>query len=194
MEAFVETFRPGPETRILDVGGTPLNWTIVRTPARVTLVNVYDVDMEGAPPNVELVRGDGTDLPFEDGSFDIAYSNSVIEHLGTAGAQERFASELRRVGRGVWVQTPAASFPVEAHLLTPLVHYLPKGWQRRVVRRGTVWGLLTRPEPQRVDDLLDELRLLGRRDMARLFPDCEIRRERLLGLTKAYVAVRRGAP
>ena len=34
--------------------------------------------------------------------------------------------------------------------------------------------------------------------MQRLFPDCEIRRERFLGMTKAYVAVRtaaaRGAP
>jgi hypothetical protein len=59
------------------------------------------------------------------------------------------------------------------------------------VRNFTGWGLLTRPSPERVDGFLGELRLLGRAEMQALFPDCEIRRERFLGLTKAYVAVRR---
>ena len=61
------------------------------------------------------------------------------------------------------------------------------------MRWCTGWGWLTRPTPERVDAFLDELRLLDAGQMQELFPDCEIRRERFLGLTKAYVAVRPAA-
>jgi hypothetical protein len=37
---------------------------------------------------------------------------------------------------------------------------------------------------------LRETRLLSHADMREFFPDCEIRRERFLGLTKSYIAVR----
>jgi len=50
---------------------------------------------------------------------------------------------------------------------------------------------VNRPNQQQVDALVDEYRLLDYREMRELFPDCEIRRERFLGLTKSYVAVRR---
>jgi len=192
MRAFAERFRPGPSTTILDVGGTTYNWNLLGTPGHLTLVNL-ELPREGVdalPPNVTVVIGNGTRLDFEADSFDVAFSNSVIEHLGGWPAQQAFAAELRRVGRGVWVQTPARGFPVEPHLLGLFIHWLPRSWQRRLVRWTTGWGWLARPTPERIDALLDELRLLDHREMELLFPDCEIRRERFLGLTKAYVAVR----
>ena len=70
------------------------------------------------------------------------------------------------------------------------IHWLPRAWQRRLVRWCTGWGWLSRPSPERIEALLDELRLLDGQEMQALFPDCEIRRERVLGLTKSYVAVR----
>ena len=191
MRRFLDDLDPDERTTILDVGGTPLNWSFVECPARVTLLNPLPVG-EIHAPNLEYVAGDGRELRFGDATFDIAFSNSVIEHLGTFEDQRRFAEEIRRVGRAVWVQTPARSFPVEAHFLTPFVHFLPRRWQRLLARRLTVWGLLVRPTQERVDDLVDELRLLTHAEMRRLFPDCEIRRERFLGLTKAYIAVRGG--
>ena len=195
MRAFQRSFQPGERTTILDVGGTVYNWQLVDARSRITLLNLeLPEGFDELPPNYGFVVGSALELEFEDGAFDVGFSNSVIEHLATRERQEAFAREIRRVGRGLWVQTPARRFPVEPHLLTPFIHYLPRSWQRRLLRRFTVWGWLTRPSPEAVEGFLREIRLLGYREMQELFPDCEVRRERFLGLTKAYVAVRPPPP
>ena len=48
---------------------------------------------------------DGCCLPFGDKSFDIVFSNAVIEHLA-AEDQKRMAKEISRVGRSWFVTTP----------------------------------------------------------------------------------------
>jgi hypothetical protein len=190
MRRLVHEFALTDQTSVLDVGGTPQNWELVDVRPRVTLLNLGpSVDEASLPPHVRYVVGDGRDLPYGDGEFDLVVSNSVIEHVGNAADQARFAAEIRRVGRGVWVQAPAYEFPVEPHYLTPFVHWLPASVQRRVLR-WSVWGLITRPDRTFVDRLVDEIRLPNRRRMRVYFPDCELRAERVLGLTKAHVAIR----
>jgi hypothetical protein len=190
MHRFTETFRPNAGTTVLDVGGTPYNWEQIGAQFPITLLNTEPLAADGLGAHYTRVQGSGTQLDFADRSFDIAFSNSVIEHVGSLDAQRAFARELRRVGRQVWVQTPARSFFFEPHLLAPFIHFLPLGWQRRLVRNFTLWGWITRPSRASVDRLLGELRLLDYATFRDLFPDCEIRRERFLGLTKAFVAVR----
>ncbi len=190
MNRFVETFRPSAETTVLDVGGTPYNWEQIGARFPVTLLNSEPLEADGLGAHYTLVQGSGTRLDFPDRSFDIAFSNSVIEHVGPLDAQRAFAKELRRVGLQLWVQTPARSFFFEPHLLTPFIHFLPLSWQRRLVRNVTLWGWITRPSRASVDRMLGELRLLDHATFRELFPDCEIRRERFFGFTKAFVAVR----
>jgi hypothetical protein len=79
---------------------------------------------------------------------------------------------------------------IEPHLIAPLVHFFPKAIQRRLIRHFTVWGWLRKPTAQQVEDFLSEVRLLSHREMVELFPDCEIVAEKVLGLTKSYVAIR----
>jgi hypothetical protein len=189
MQRFAATFALDPSTMIIDVGGTGLNWTLIDCPARVTLVNTDDAHAGRHPPGVTFELGDGRQLDYEEGAFDIAFSNSVIEHVGSLDDQRRFADEIRRVGRGVWVQTPAKEFFIEPHLFTPFIHRLSKEKQRRLVRNFTIRGWIERPDGDEVDELL-EVRLLTRAEMEELFPDCDVVAERFLGLTKAYVAVR----
>jgi SAM-dependent methyltransferase len=195
MSEFLELMRPAAGDRIVDVGGTALNWNLVGYPGPVVLANIVPREQVGAmPSNVEYVHADGTSLPFGDREFSIAFSNSVIEHLHTFDKQQAFAAEIRRVAGRLWVQTPARSFPIEPHYLAPIVHYLPKSWQRRLIRNFTLYGWIARPSQTTVDELVDECRLLNYDEMKTLFPDCEIRRERVLGLTKSYVALRTAAP
>ena len=118
----------------------------------------------------------------------------VIEHVGGPQRQEEFASEIARVGVRYFVQTPNRWFPVEHHLLTPLIHFLPRSWQRRVVGKFTVWEWLARPRPDQreffLEHYLTDIRLLDGRAMRRLFPDARLIRERFLGLTKSLIALR----
>jgi hypothetical protein len=124
MARFARTFGPDEPSLVLDVGGSAFNWRLCALRCPVALLNVSaPADAKSLPPRLEPLVGSGTDLPCADGSVDVVFSNSVIEHVGDAGAQRRFAQELRRVGRRLWVQTPARWFPFEPHLLTPFVHY-----------------------------------------------------------------------
>jgi ubiquinone/menaquinone biosynthesis C-methylase UbiE len=137
------------------------------------------------------MAGDGCNLPFADGSYDMVFSNSVIEHVGTWEQQQAFAREARRVGRKLWIQTPAFECPVEPHYIAPFVHYLPRSVQKATLRWCTPWGWLQKPTKQQVNDAVDSTRLLSKREFRELFPDCEILTERLAGiLPKSYIAIR----
>jgi hypothetical protein len=196
MRRFARAFHITGETQILDVGGTPFNWSLLDVMPRVTIVNMPRA-REAFDDHFSCVFADGRRLPFGDKSFDVVFSNSVIEHVGDGESQRQFAAEIARVGRAYWVQTPNRRFPVEPHLLTPFLHFLPSSWQRRIARRFTVWALIERPSRDRwefyIEHYLRDIRLLDAGDMRRLFPGAEIVRERLGGLTKALIAVKRGA-
>jgi hypothetical protein len=75
--------------------------------------------------------------------------------------------------------------------LSPFIHFFPKGFQRRILRNFTVWGWLTRPSEKQIEDVLAEIHLLTLVEMKSLFPDCEIIREKFLGLTKSLILVRK---
>lgn len=193
MRLFERTYQLSRRTRILDVGGSPQIWDLASVRPQLTVINLPSA-LEAAAGTVSLVAGDGCRLPFQDAAFDIVFSNSVIEHVGVRSRQQQFASEIARVGRFYWVQTPNRRFPVELHLMLPLIHFLPKPLQRAIAERFTIWQLLTRPsEAQRrfyVNHFLTELNLLDRRELQSLFPDAQIMNERLGGLAKSLIAFR----
>ena len=183
-------------TRILDIGGTPDIWQLLDVRPQVTLVNMPRAREEVAGGFL-WVAADGRALPFRDRAFDIVFSNSVIEHVGGPESQQRFARETLRVGNCCYVQTPNRWFPVETHLLTPFLHWLPKPWQQALVPRFTIWGLVSGAVGERrefyLNHYLREVRLLDAREMRDLFPGAAVHRERFLGWTKSLIAVRRPA-
>lgn len=191
MRWLLSSLQPGPGEAILDVGGTPSFWSESPIRNSITLLNPAFVT---APPAAEArftcLTGDGCALPFADRAFPTVVSNSVIEHLGSPERQRQFAREVRRVGGRLWIQNPAREFPVEPHYLAPGIHWLPVRWQRRLIRNFTLRGWLDRPGPAEVEAMVAETRLLGRREFAALFPDCDILVERFLGLPKSYIARR----
>lgn len=182
-------FQVTQATKILDVGGDTFNWNLIDIQPQLTILNVFPPP-NPLPSHVKWLIGDGCQLPFGDMAFDVVFSNSVIEHLGTITRQQRFANEIRRVAPSCFVQTPNYGFPIEPHLIAPFIHQLPRSWQRPLYPL-TGWGLLYRPTKAQMDAQFAELRLLKRRDMEVLFPDCRIVVERVAGLGKSLIAVRR---
>ncbi len=192
---FLERLAPDSAEILIDVGGNPLTWTEFPQPvARIDSLNIRSVEWdEGSYPNhnIHTLVGDGCAMDFPDFAYDIVFSNSVIEHLGSFERQRKFASEVRRVGRRIWLQTPAFECPIEPHFLAPLVHWLPKGLRKMVVRWMTPRGWLERPTKQDASEMVESIRHLRKSEMEELFPDCEIMIERLCGIIpKSYIAIR----
>jgi SAM-dependent methyltransferase len=117
-------------------------------------------------------------LPFADGEFDLVYCSSVIEHVPPA-RRGAFAYEIRRVGRGWYVQTPAWSFPVEPHSLLPGAHWLAPGARRLYWRLGAARAW-------------EDIALLRRGEIERLFGPA--RAERFGPFAKSWVCVRAPRP
>jgi hypothetical protein len=183
--------RPG--MKVLDLGGTPSIWEHMSVPLDITLLNLPGAVTEGehkvlqsAPlkhHTFHTVEGNALDVvQFRNRSFDLVFSNSVIEHVGPAENQAAFAREVRRLGKAYWVQTPSKWFPIEAHCGVPFYWLYPqwvrdalmKGWQKRL--------------PQWWSDYMGETRVLSRRQMAELFPEAITAIEYFYGIPKSYVA------
>lgn len=181
MACFSRNFKLNSATRVLDVGGEPFNWTLLSFRPSLVIVNLD-------PTHRPTVVCDARHLPFKDKSFDIVYSNSVIEHVGDWKAQCLFAAECRRVGKSYYVQTPNRWFPVEPHWIGFFIHWMPQRSRYLFARFFTVRGLMERPRREWCEEFLAQTRLLTVREMRELFPDASISRERLAGLTKSIIA------
>lgn len=161
----------GEGARVLDVGCGALGLRALEPELNITGVDLREYADYPGP----FVRADASEgLPFADDAFDLVYCSSVIEHVQPA-LRMAFAAELRRVGRGWFVQSPAFSFPIEPHSLLPGAQWLPRGLRRRYWRFGATGGW-------------EDISLLKRAEMEALFGPA--RAERVAGLAKSWVCVR----
>jgi SAM-dependent methyltransferase len=156
--------------RVLDVGCGRIGLRALEPSLDVTGVDLAErPDYPG--PFVQADASAG--LPFADGEFELVYCSSVIEHV-PRDRRAAFAHEIRRVGRGWFVQTPAWSFPIEPHALLPGAHWLPPRLRR------PYWTLGATGE-------WEDISLLRRSEVEVLFGPALP--ERVGPLTKSWVCV-----
>lgn len=189
MALFEQMFELSSSDKVIDIGGTAFNWEFTKAKPSVLLVNLDPTTWERE--NLRKIQGDGRKLELSDHSFDIAFSNSVIEHVGTWEDAVCFAREVRRLAPRYFVQTPNKRFFVETHLMGFFIHLVPFGIARHLVRRFTLWGLIKKPSQERIDARLKGLRLMTADDLRSLFPDAEIHQQRVLGLVKSLIAFKK---
>jgi len=179
----------GP-VRILDVGGSIEVWQSHRHELpqefHVTLLNK---EFSECPklPYVSYVLGDAREMGmFPDRYFDICFSNSLIEHLDTAG-QISVANEIRRVSSGYFVQTPHRYFPIEPHFLMPGWQFLPVALRAGLLQKSDLGWMKQVRDPVKARETVESIRLLNERELRKLFADGRIYREKVGGITKSLV-------
>jgi ubiquinone/menaquinone biosynthesis C-methylase UbiE len=186
----MDVMHPRPDDKVLDVGVTEADWRSSNFlearypwPAQLTAVAPQAMPrFVHNHPDVSFVRADGRELPFADRTFDIGFSNAVIEHVGSRTDQRRFVSEMVRTCRRVFLCTPNARFPVDPHTLLPFVHWLPRGPRNRVLR-------LTGNARWATEEMLNPL---SGRDLRNMFePEVRVRLigQRMFGLATVLIAV-----
>jgi ubiquinone/menaquinone biosynthesis C-methylase UbiE len=176
--------------QILDIGGTEAYWKMMGLDTNdqvfITLLNLTQDNI--TLPQVTSIVGDARSIQAKDNSFDIVFSNSVIEHVGRYQDQLQMANEVRRVGRRYFIQTPNKYFPLEPHFLFPFFQFLPiqfRVWLLRNFRLG--WFAKT-PDAQKAREIVESIRLLTKKEFKALFPNAAIYEERAFRITKSFVA------
>ena len=181
---------PKPVT-ILDVGGEQHFWEIMGLAGnqdyRILIVNIFSIQI--SYPNLDGILGDATDLhDFTDQEFDFAFSNSVIEHLGSYARQQRMAEEVQRVGKRYFVQTPNKYFPLEPHFLVPFFQFFPLSIQTTLIQNFDLGWYKKIPDRKEAFQHVCSHRLLTEGEMLALFPKGKLYREHFLGLIKSFIA------
>jgi hypothetical protein len=191
--AFEQAIRELPRPlRLLDIGGTVEFWRqrgwIGRDDVHITVVNLT---AEPCPyENVSSVAGDATRLSdFAAKSFDVAFSNSVIEHVGDRKDQQAMASEVRRVATAHWIQSPNFWFPLEPHFLVPGWQWLPEDLRVAILQRRDVGHFGRSPVEGEARRVVRGSQLLTRRQLQGMFPASRLVPERWAGLVKSWTVV-----
>jgi hypothetical protein len=193
MEAFLVLMHPKPRSRILDVGGLPdhLNglpgmWELIKADLHITLLNLPGSFSRFKPHQLApyaIIEADVCRLPESFANkFDIIFSNSVIEHVGSKRRQILFADFVRGAGVGYWVQTPSIVFPLEAHCDLPFWWCYPLHCKKALVRR---WNKNGRPS---LAKQMASTRPITARTLSRLFPGCSLFTETVAGIPKSIAA------
>lgn len=177
--------------RILDIGGTQDYWNLMGSEqlsnVRITLLNL--VHQPVSSERFVSAVGDARAMPeYADGSFDVVFSNSVIEHVGAYDDQRLMANEVMRIGKRYFVQTPNKRFPIEPHFLFPFFQYLPVWLRAQMLYRADVGWYRRVPEFNAARLEVQAIQLLTRRRFTALFPNARLHIERFAGLPKSFVA------
>jgi hypothetical protein len=188
---FRETFPDLEKMSVVDLGGRAESW--LRAPVRPALVHVINLESQPSdPPSwIRVDQANVCDLPdtILTGTYDLVFSNSVIEHVGGHTQRQRFADTVHKLADRHWIQTPYRYFPIEPHWLFPGFQFLPLTVRGEISRR---WPLVHTRSESHVDGVRAalEVELLSRTEMALYFPGSELRIERAMGMVKSLIAVK----
>tara|TARA_B100000963_G_scaffold169373_1_gene147272 strand:- start:12328 stop:12984 length:657 start_codon:yes stop_codon:yes gene_type:complete len=175
---------------ILDLGGKVKFWENRNLSGNPNfLITIINLESEKSGyPNIETKVGNILELKsFKKKSFDIVFSNSVIEHLYNFENQKKIASEILRIGKKHIIQTPNKYFFIEPHYIFPFFQYLPSKIQYKILTK-TKLSRLRKWDKKFARQYLKEIRLLTLNELKEIFPGSKIYQEKFFGMSKSFTA------
>lgn len=199
MNLIDEIYKKKSKVNIIDIGGTETYWKIIPKEflisrnTHITAVNLPETS--STFQNNELftfIDGDGCDLyNIKDKTYDLAHSNSVIEHVGPTWERKvAFAEETKRVAERYYVQTPNYWFPVEPHFVTPFYHWFPKPLRIKILQNFKLGWYEKTPDYEKAKIAVEGCDLLTKKEMKKLFPEAKLFREKFFFLTKSLIIIK----
>lgn len=208
---FLDELKPKKTDKILDLGGGDgsfFNMVLKNKKSKMLRENITIADYDANVLKIAkqkfgfktLQIDANLKLPFKNKSYDIVFSNSLIEHVtgdkklimsfnlerfrkSSHKFQYNIASEINRIGKRYFVQTPNKYFPIDSHTLLPFVIiYLPRRIQ--IILNKVINQLHIR-------EISADWNLLSKNDLAKMFPEALIYEEKFLGLTKSLVVIKK---
>ncbi|QMS89555.1 methyltransferase domain-containing protein [Nostoc edaphicum CCNP1411] len=183
---------PSP-IKILDVGGTISFWKNLGflneevKDVEITLLNVKFIETSLTHPKIKQVVGNATNMAnFQSNEFDIVFSNSVIEHVGDYEQQRQMATEVMRVGKKYFVQTPNLFFPIEPHFVFPLFQFMPINIRVWLLTNFALGWYDKVSDKQLARSIATSIKLLNKSKFLNLFPEAQLYEEKFFGLTKSF--------
>jgi len=181
------------DPKIIDVGGTCNYWELMNSDHqnnfKPVIVNISNEHL--LSENYNSIIGDGKSLSFiKDKSFDVAYSNSMIEHLSSLDEQTEMAISIKRVAKHYFIQTPAFIFPIEPHFLFPFFHWLPKKIRIFLVLNFNLGWFNKCKNKAEAENLISSIRIMKKRELQKKFYDSKIVTERFFLIAKSYIVIK----
>lgn len=191
-DLFLKEIVPTQDLRVLDLGFSEKEYSQTDNyiekyypyPEMLTALGIEIPDeFKKRYPEVTVISYNGGTFPFENKSFDVCWSNAVIEHVGNRDRQLSLLTEIKRVSKRGFITTPNKYFPIELHTRTPLLHCFPNIlFDKYLSMTGKAWATG------------DYMRLLSISDMKGLLRDANISeykifKNKLMGFTLDYVVV-----
>lgn len=190
MKDFIRLMPLKNGSKIIDLGGLPEIWETIDLSLDITLLNLSNAygfnsskEHKNWKQKFTFVQGDACDASeFADNSFDIVFSNSVIEHVGDEEKRAAFAKNVRRLAPNYWVQTPCKWFPLEPHSDVLFWWFYPEPLKQAVIN---YWK--KRPRPERFKaNFMPNTTVLDLSELQLLFPEAKVYREYVYGFIKSY--------
>lgn len=198
LDMIESTYKMYGVVNIVDIGGTAVYWGIVSSQyldkhnVTITVINLPGGVVPNDYAHFKFMSADGCDLScFNENSFHIAHSNSVVEHVGDWGRMVQFAKEFARVSQKYFIQTPNYWFPIEPHCMTPFFQWLPKPMRIWLVLHFQLGHWKKAASIDQAVRIVESARLLNRKMFQALFEDADILTERFFWLPKSFIAIRK---
>lgn len=182
---------------ILDIGGTVAYWknnaqylpaSLIKhieivnlPPAQEQLFRIADIDFR-------FYAADALNtLTLKNASYDIVYSNSVIEHVGSLYDQRLFANNIHKIADYYFIQTPSKNFPIEPHFVFPFFNKLPLSVRAKLHNKFSLGHMLKEPDYLQAVIDCEQTRLLSKGELQNMFPNASIFPERFMGMVKSWM-------